>query len=395
MTASEAFVETLAAHEARDCFGIVGSAFMDALDLFPTAGIRFISVQHEQNAAHMADGYSRVSGRHGLCIAQNGPGITNFVTGIAAAFWAHSPVVAITPEAGSLTKGLGGFQEVDQLPLFQPITKYQAHINHPARIAELTGRALDVALRERGPVQINIPRDMFYNEGTFAIPPPRPIEGSAGGAESLRRAAELIVGAQRLVILSGGGVVISKAIPSVVNLADRLSAPVAVSYLHNDAFPSAHPLAVGPLGYQGSQTAMHLIAEADVVLAIGTRLGPFSTTPQYGFDYWPGSAAKLIQIDSNPRNLNLTRPADVAIEGDALLATQEILRLVDTMIGSFSPAQRSSFQSLSVQRRSRVIDAKQTWAKTLDRMTFSPPLGGSGLCKPRHALRELEKVSLS
>lgn len=115
MTSSEAFVETMVAHGTEMTFGIVGSAFMDALDIFPPAGIRFVSVQHEQNAVHMADGYSRVSNKPGVCIAQNGPGITNFVTGVAAAYWAHSPVVVITPETGSLTNGLGGFQETNQV----------------------------------------------------------------------------------------------------------------------------------------------------------------------------------------------------------------------------------------------------------------------------------------
>src|ERR671923_2586163 len=162
MSASEAFVEPLVAYGVKDVFGIVGSAYMDALDLFPTAGIRFIPTAHEQGAGHMADGYSRVSGRHGACIAQNGPGVTNFVTAIAAAYWAHSPVVAITPEAGSMTMGLGGFQETDQLAIFSKITKYQAHVNHPARMAEVTARAFDMAMSERGPVQLNIPRDYFY-----------------------------------------------------------------------------------------------------------------------------------------------------------------------------------------------------------------------------------------
>ena len=118
----------------------------------------------------MADGYSRVTGKHGVCIAQNGPGITNFVTGIAAAYWAHSPVVAITPESGSLTMGLGGFQETEQMPIFSKITKWQVHVNSPLRMAELTGRAFDIAMAERGPVQINIPRDYFYGEGDYENP---------------------------------------------------------------------------------------------------------------------------------------------------------------------------------------------------------------------------------
>src|SRR6185295_5223324 len=156
---SEAFVETLVAQGVTDIFGIVGSAYMDALDIFPAAGIRFIPVAHEQGAAHMADGFARVSGRHGVCIGQNGPGITNFVTAIAAAYWAHSPVVAITPETGSMTLGLGGFQETEQLPIFSKITKWQVHVNSPLRMAELMHRAFTIAMHDRGPVQINIPRD--------------------------------------------------------------------------------------------------------------------------------------------------------------------------------------------------------------------------------------------
>lgn len=128
MTNSEAFVETLVAHKVDTVFGIVGSAFMDALDMFPAAGIRFVSVQHEQNSAHMADGYSRISGKHGVAIGQNGPGVTNSVTGIAAAYWAHSPVVMITPESATMTKGHGGFQECDTLNIFESVVKHQAHV---------------------------------------------------------------------------------------------------------------------------------------------------------------------------------------------------------------------------------------------------------------------------
>src|SRR5512143_1208897 len=172
MTPSEAFVETLVAQGVKDTFGIVGSAYMDAHDLFPLAGIRFVSVAHEQNAAHMADGYSRVTGKHGVCVGQNGPGITNFVTAIAAAYWAHSPVVAITPESGSMTIGLGGFQETDQLPIFSKITKYQGHVNNPKRMAEIAARCFDRAMLELGPCQLNIPRDYFYGDIQAAIAAP-------------------------------------------------------------------------------------------------------------------------------------------------------------------------------------------------------------------------------
>lgn len=324
MTPSEAFVETLRAQGVKDTFGIVGSAYMDAHDLFPLAGIRFVSVAHEQNAAHMADGYSRVTGKHGVCIAQNGPGATNFVTAIAAAYWAHSPVVCITPESGSLTMGLGGFQETEQMPIFSKITKWQVHVNAPGRMAELTSRAFDVAMQERGPVQLNIPRDYFYGDIEVEIPKPIRIEGSAGGAESLDAAAALLAKAKFPVILSGGGVVMANGIKECVALAEYLTAPVVNSYLHNDSFPTSHALACGPLGYMGSKAAMRLINKADVVLALGSRLGPFGTLPQYGFDYWPKDA-RIIQIDNNPRVLGLVKKISLGICGDAKLAAAGLL----------------------------------------------------------------------
>lgn len=260
MTPSEAFVETLAAHGVTDMFGIMGSAFMDAMDIFAPAGIRLIPVVHEQGAGHMADGYARVSGRHGVVIGQNGPGISNCVTAIAAAYWAHSPVVIVTPEAGTMGIGLGGFQEANQLPMFQEFTKYQGHVTHPARMAEFTARCFDRALAEMGPAQLNIPRDYFYGKVKVEIPQPRRLDRGAGGEQSLNDAAELIAQAKFPVIISGGGVVIADAIDACKALAERLGAPVVNSYLHNDSFPANHPLWCGPLGYQGSKAAMKLLA---------------------------------------------------------------------------------------------------------------------------------------
>src|SRR4051812_790473 len=222
MTPSEAFIETLLAQGVKDTFGIVGSAYMDAHDLFPLAGIRFVSVAHEQNAAHMADGYSRVTGKHGVCIAQNGPGITNFVTSIAAAYWTHSPVVMITPESGSMGMGLGGFQETEQLPIFSKITKYQGHVNNSKRMAEIASRCFDRAMLEMGPTQLNIPRDFFYGDHDYEIPQPIRIERGAGGEKSLDAAAALLASAQFPVILAGGGVIFSGGTDACAALADLL-----------------------------------------------------------------------------------------------------------------------------------------------------------------------------
>jgi sulfoacetaldehyde acetyltransferase len=381
MTASEAFVETLVAQGVTDVFGIVGSAYMDALDLFPSAGIRFISVQHEQGAAHMADGYSRASGRHGVCIAQNGPGITNFVTGIAAAYWAHSPVVCITPETGSNTQGLGGFQETEQMPFFEKITKYQVHCSHQGRMAELLGRCFDYAMLERGPTQFNIPRDLFYGETDYTINDPIRIERGPGGEASLEAATELLAGARFPVILSGGGVVMSNGVPATVALAEHLSAPVINTYLHNDSFPKDHELWCGPIGYQGSKAAMKILAQADVVLALGTRLGPFGTLPQHGLDYWP-SGAKIIQVDADPRKIGLVKQVSVGVCGDARQSAEDILERLQT--GNRQIAAHGNKGG----RLDEIRKQKDEWEAELD--TWGQQDGSP--ISPRRLLRELEKA---
>ncbi|MGO9988623.1 MAG: sulfoacetaldehyde acetyltransferase [Steroidobacteraceae bacterium] len=389
MGPSEALVETLAVNGVKHVFGIVGSAFMDALDIFPAAGIEFVPVAHEQGAIHMADGYARASGRHGVCIAQNGPGVTNFVTGVAAAYWAHSPVVFITPETGSMSMGLGGFQETEQLPIFSKITKYQGHVNNPKRIAEIAARCFDRAMLEMGPAQLNIPRDFFYGEIEATISPPMRIAHGPGCAKALDAAAATLAAAQFPVILAGGGVIMSGATAEAVALAELLGAPVCNSYLHNDSFPASHGLAVGPLGYQGSKAAMKLIAQADVVLALGTRLGPFGTLPQHGLDYWP-KQAKIIQIDADPRMLGLVKPISVAIHGDARAAAGALLERLKgrTLAAAANRAERAA----------RINAEKQAWETELDAWTherdaYSIEVArGSQYMHPRQMLRELEKA---
>ena len=381
MTASEAFVETLVAQGVTDVFGIVGSAYMDALDIFPAAGIRFISVQHEQGAAHMADGYSRVGNRQGVCIAQNGPGITNFVTGIAAAYWAHSPVVCITPETGTNTQGLGGFQETEQLPFFEKITKYQAHVTRQDRLAELTARCFDYAMLERGPTQLNIPRDLFYGDVDIDVPQPMRIQRSPGAPEALDEAADLLATARFPVVVSGGGVVMSDGVGECVALAEHLGAPVVNSYLHNDSFPSDHPLWCGPLGYQGSKAAMKLIARADVVLALGTRLGPFGTLPQHDIDYWPKDA-KIIQVDTDARKLGLVKSISVGVCGDAKGSAREILHRLQT--GNRELAAHGN----KGERLGEIEKQTKAWESELNEWGQAD---GSPI-NPRRLLRELEKA---
>ena len=394
MTPSEAFVETLVANEVTDIFGIMGSAFMDAMDIFAPAGIRLVPVVHEQGAAHMADGYSRASGRHGVIIGQNGPGISNCVTAMAAAYWAHSPVVIVTPETGTMGMGLGGFQEANQLPMFQEFTKYQAHVNNPNRMAEFTGRAFDRAMSEIGPTQLNIPRDYFYGDIDVEIPQPMRLDRGPGGEKVLAEAVELLSKAKFPVILSGGGVVMAEAVQDCIALAERLGAPVVNSYLHNDSFPASHDLWCGPLGYQGSKAAMKLISQADVVLALGSRLGPFGTLPQHGMDYWP-KEAKIIQVDADHTMLGLVKKISVGICGDAGAAARALTsRLESRDLAS---------DANKVERAKTVAAEKAAWEKELDEWKhekddFSQDMiaeaekeDGNWLA-PRQVLRELENA---
>jgi sulfoacetaldehyde acetyltransferase len=378
MTPSEALVETLRVEGITVCPGIVGSAFMDALDLFPAAGIRFVPVRHEQTAAHMADAYARVTGKPSVCTGQNGPGVTNMVTSMAAAYHAHSPVVLLAPAAGSATKGLDGFQEIDQMAIFRGVTKFQVEVNRPERMAELVRTALRHAVARRGPAHVDIPRDYFYGEADFEILEPhryRVDKRGPGDEASLDRAAQVVAGAERPVIISGMGAIEAGAIDDIKALAERLDAPVASAYLHNDAFPADHELAVGPLGYQGSKAAMRLLADADVILAVGTRLSYFGTLPQYGIDYFPKSA-KVVQIDIDYEQIGRRWPVEVGIIGDARAATRAIARRLEARNGEVS---------VDRERRSRIAEAKREWAQEQREGASSD----ASPISPQRGLREL------
>ena len=394
MTPSEAFVETMVANGVTDIFGIMGSAFMDAMDIFAPAGIRLIPVVHEQGAGHMADGYARASGKHGVVIGQNGPGISNCVTSIAAAYWAHSPVVMITPETGTNTQGLGGFQEANQLPMFQEFTKYQGHVANSQRMAEITARCFDRAMSEMAPTQLNIPRDMFYGDFDGEIPQPIRIERGPGGMQSLAEAADMLATAKNPVIVSGGGVVMADGMAECVALAERLGAPVVNSYQHNDSFPASHPQWCGPLGYQGSKAGMKLISRADVVIALGSRLGPFGTLPQHGMDYWPKDA-KIIQIDADQKMLGLVKKMTVGICGDAKAAAIALTNLLD--------GRTLACDATKEARLAEIAEEKATWETelnewihekdpySLDMIAEQADEEGSWL-HPRQVLRELENA---
>ena len=354
MTTEEAFVKVLQMHGIEHAFGIIGSAMMPISDLFPQAGITFWDAAHECNAGMMADGFTRASGKMSMMVAQNGPGITNFVTPVKTAYWNHTPLLLVTPQAANKTIGQGGFQEVEQMALFKDMVAYQEEVRDASRIAEVLNRVIMQAKRASAPAQINVPRDFWTQVIDIELPAIVDFERPSGGQDAIAQAADLLSNAKFPVMLNGAGVVIGGAIDASMKLAERLDAPVCCGYQHNDAFPGSHPLFAGPLGYNGSKAGMELIAKADVVLALGTRLNPFSTLPGYGIDYWPKDA-KIIQVDINPDRIGLTKPVSIGIVGDAKTVAESILDNLSATAGDAGRAERTSM----------IAQMKSSWAQEL------------------------------
>ena len=357
MNTEEAFVKVLQMHGIEHAFGIIGSAMMPVSDLFPKAGIKFWDVAHECNGGMMADGFTRASGKMSMAIAQNGPGITNFLTPIMTAYWNHTPLLLVTPQAGNNTMGQGGFQEVPQMRMFADCVAYQEEVLDPTRIAEVLNRVIQRAHQFSAPAQINVPRNFWTQIIDIDLPKVVKLERPSGGREAIAEAAKLLSSAKFPVMLNGGGVVLGGAIDASKALAERLDAPVCCGYQHNDAFPGSHPLHVGPLGYNGSKAAMELIEKADVVLALGTRLNPFSTLPGYGIDYWPKDA-KIIQVDINAERIGLTKDVTVGIQGDAKIVAEQIL---EQLADSAGDAGRND-------RKVLISETKSRWAQLLTSM---------------------------
>ena len=357
MTTEEAFVKTLQMHGIEHAFGIIGSAFMPISDLFPQAGINFWDCAHEGSGGMMADGYTRASGKMSMMIAQNGPGITNFVTPVKTAYWNHTPLLLVTPQAANKTIGQGGFQEVEQMALFEDMVAYQEEVRDPSRVAEVLNRVILNAKRMSAPTQINMPRDYWTQVIDIDLPEMVTFERPRGGDTALQKAADLLSSAKSPVILNGAGVILANGISESIKLAERLDAPVCVGYQHNDAFPGSHPLFAGPLGYNGSKAGMELISNADVVLCLGTRLNPFSTLPGYGIDYWPKDA-KIIQVDINPDRIGLTKKVTVGIIGDAKNVASALLEKLSDTAGDSGRA----------ERKATIAQTKSAWAQQLSSM---------------------------
>ena len=325
----KAVIEALQAEGVKDVFGLIGSAGMEIFDaLYDAQDIRFIGVRDERTGVHMADGYARASGGAGVFLAgQNGPGATNLVTGLAQANAAYSPVVALAGSLSSAHVYRDAFQEVDQQALFKPVTKKTWTLTQAKRIPEMMREAFTTALApRRGPVCLNLPRDLLAEVAEIedAAKPSGYRAGApaTGDADLVRQAAKLLAGARRPLIIAGGGVKNGRSHAQAIALAERLGAPIAMSPGHGDAIPGAHPLYAGQVGPRGNAVASRMAKEADVILALGTRLG-FNTT-FYSYDNL-SAEAKIIQVDQESTAVGRFFPVALGIVGDAGRVAEQLL----------------------------------------------------------------------
>jgi acetolactate synthase-1/2/3 large subunit/sulfoacetaldehyde acetyltransferase len=351
-------VDLLKAEQVRYIFGIVGATFLDVLDaLYEDHSVEYITVRHEQAAAFMADGLARVTGRPGVCLVTSGPGATNLITGVAAAYVAHSPVVSLVGGVERIHQGRDAFQDYDLLGMFRPVTKLAVQVNQPERIAETLRAALRTAMSgRRGPVLVEIPRDVLsapvpdgatlapeHYRATHA-PPPHP--------EAIREAARLVRQAQRPLLLVGGGVNWAEASDLVARLSEQYAIPMITAYGRNDAVPNAHPLYIGPLGRAGSPEAAAACRRADLLLAIGSRLGHFTT---HFDDRYVKPETSIVQIDVESRDIGRYYPVAVGIQADAREACRALLdALARDGAKPAAPAWRQEAEALRQQRQARL-----------------------------------------
>ncbi|MYC30043.1 MAG: thiamine pyrophosphate-binding protein [Chloroflexi bacterium] len=332
INAGQAVIEMLRQEGVSHIFGIVGSSFLDILDpLYDDDSMQFVGVRHEQGAALMADGFSRISGAPSVCLATNGPGVLNLTYGIGSSYVAHSPVVVLAPSASRDHQWRDSTQEFDQVALFKPITKASFPINKIERLPDALRQAFRVATSGKmGPVLVDIPRDLLPGaEIDLDLLPPQNYRSgqtrSRGDRDLIDRASRTLLSADRPVIVAGGGVQWSNAGEEVAQLADLLGAAVVTSYGRADAIPSDHPLFLGHLGRLGAEEGIEAIRQADVILAAGTRLG--QSTTFYDNRYIPADA-RIVQIEIDPQELGRNYPVEVGIEGDAGAVLKEMLEQI-------------------------------------------------------------------
>lgn len=362
LTGGQAVVECLRAEGVEYVFGLIGSATMELFDaLYDTSEIDFIGVHDERTGVHIADGYARASGKPGVMVAgQNGPGATNLVTGLAQAKAAYSPVISIAGALSSEHIYRDAFQEVDQQSLFAPITKKTWTVTQTSRVAEMMREAFRVSMTpRRGPVQLNIPRDILAKTADFEyfqLPEHYRSESvAAASCKQIEHATEILAGAKQPVIVAGGGIKNSGDCEKTLILAELLNAPVVTSPGHGDAVPFGHPLNMGQMGPRGNPVASRLMREADVILALGTRLGFNSTF--YSYDNI-NRRAKIIQVEQEASAIGRYFPVSLGIWADAsttaiqlteCLKKIKLLRLADNWTEQYKSERTAYLEKRDVE----------------------------------------------
>jgi thiamine pyrophosphate-dependent acetolactate synthase large subunit-like protein len=380
-TGGRAVVELLKVEGVKHVFGIVGSTFLDVLDrLYDDSSVEYINVRHEQAAAFMADGLARVTDGPGVCLVTSGPGATNLMTGVAAAYVAHSPVVVLVGGIALDHYQKDAFQEYDLLSMFRPVTKHAVLINKAERIPELLRGALRTAMSGRpGPVFVEIPRDVLGGKlpPVSALAPERyrVTHPQAPPAAAVREAVERLRRAERPLLLVGGGATRAGANQLVVELSERCGIPMITAYGRNDAVPSAHPLYLGPLGRAGAPEAAAACRRADLIVAVGSRLAQF--TSQFDDRYVRPDTA-IIQIDIEGRDIGRYYPVAVGIQADARETVQALLSALDR---DGAPEERAAWRR----------EAEALRAQRLARLAAEANLGTKPM-KPQRAYAELRRV---
>ncbi|MBI2494853.1 MAG: thiamine pyrophosphate-binding protein [Candidatus Rokubacteria bacterium] len=367
LTAGRAVVELLKAEQVRYIFGIVGATFLDVLDaLYDDKAVEYINVRHEQAAAFMADGLARVTGLPGVCLVTSGPGATNLLTGVAAAYVAHSPVVVLVGGVALEHAQKDAFQDFDLVSLFRPVTKLAVQITRPGRIPELLRSALRAAMTgRRGPVLVEIPRDVLNDQvlsaALLAPEQYRVTHAQPPHPEAIAEAARLLREAERPLLLVGGGVTWAGANDLVVSLSEQCSIPMITAYGRNDAVPNTHPLYVGPVGRAGAPEAAAACRRADLLLVVGSRLGQFTS---HFDDRYVRPETRIVQIDVDGRDIGRYYPVAVGIQADAREACVALLEaLARDGARHDRTAWRHEAEALRAQRRARLdadarLDAK-------------------------------------
>ena len=330
LTGGQAAVKSLKKEKVKHVFGLIGSATMEMFDaLYHEKNIKFIGVRDERTGTHMADGYARASNQPGIILAgQNGPGATNLVTGLAQAKAAFSPVVSIAGSYSTKDKMEDAFQGLDQLSLFKPVTKKTWTVKSPKKIPKTFSDAFKLAMSpRRGPVCINLPRNILANKERFKINEKKQSFNNQNSTKAkpnyIKKAVKIISSSNKIVIIAGGGIKYNSKYKSVIKLAELLNSPIVTSAGHGDALPFNHKLNAGQMGPRGNPVASKLVKEANVIIALGTRLGFNSTF--YSYEHI-NKKAKIIQIELEKSMIGRYFPAVVGVNGDAATVADQLFK---------------------------------------------------------------------